>query len=220
MVEQLFGSKTRVKLLGLFYQNPGRAFYVREITRKIDEQINSVRRELANLLSIGIISSDTSNNKLYYEANQNFEHYDALASMFGGVPLKKSSKKKADIAKDGDAGDQVEAADVALEQTPQAPQDESVASLIKAGNVRLLVYTGQFTRDDLAGVDIFMVGDINTSNLENAIALLEKSEKKSLRYSVLTPQEYMYRRQINDRFVSNFLQSKKIVHVDKDNFIE
>ncbi|MDQ5953372.1 MAG: hypothetical protein QG647_106 [Patescibacteria group bacterium] len=220
MIEQLFGSKTRVKLLGLFYQNPGRAFYVREITRKIDEQINSVRRELANLLSIGIISSDTSNNKLYYEANQNFEHYDALASMFGGVPLKKSSKKKTDTAKDGKTEDQVASTDEAIEQATKAPQDESVASLIKAGNVRLLVYTGQFTRDDLAGVDIFMVGDINTSNLENAISLLEKSEKKSLRYSVLTPQEYMYRRQINDRFVSNFLQSKKIVHVDKDNFIE
>ncbi len=53
MIEQLFGSKTRVKLLGLFYSNPDRPFYVRELTRKIDEQINSVRRELANLLDVG-----------------------------------------------------------------------------------------------------------------------------------------------------------------------
>ena len=75
MVEQLFGSKTRVKLLQLFFSNPNRSFYVREITRKIDEQINSVRRELANLLSIGIISSDNNNNKLYYEVNQKYEHY-------------------------------------------------------------------------------------------------------------------------------------------------
>lgn len=55
MFEQLFGSKTRVKLLSLFYNNPERPFYVREITRKIDEQINSVRRELQNLLNIGIV---------------------------------------------------------------------------------------------------------------------------------------------------------------------
>ena len=52
----------------LFYSNPNRSFYVREITRKIDEQINSVRRELSNLLNIGIITSDTNNNKLYYLA--------------------------------------------------------------------------------------------------------------------------------------------------------
>ena len=59
MIDALFGSKTRVKLLHLFLNNPNRAFYVREITRKIDEQINSVRRELANMLNIGIIKSDS-----------------------------------------------------------------------------------------------------------------------------------------------------------------
>ena len=83
MIEQLFGSKTRVKLLQLFYSNPNRSFYVREITRKIDEQINSVRRELANLLSIGIIASDTTNNRLYYEVNQAYEFYDPLKTIFG-----------------------------------------------------------------------------------------------------------------------------------------
>ena len=63
MFEQLFGSKTRVKLLSLFYNNPERPFYVREITRKIDEQINSVRRELQNLLNIGIVRSVSQGNR-------------------------------------------------------------------------------------------------------------------------------------------------------------
>src|ERR1700760_3352624 len=94
MIEQLFGSKTRVKLLHLFYSNPSRAFYVREITRKVDEQINSVRRELANLLNIGIITSESNNNRLYYEVNQTYEHYKALAYIFGGQAAKKESKKK------------------------------------------------------------------------------------------------------------------------------
>src|SRR6201995_3521053 len=84
MIEQLFGSKTRVKLLQLFYSNPNRSFYVREITRKIDEQINSVRRELSNLLSIGVISSDGTNNRLYYEVNQEYEFYKPFGMIFGG----------------------------------------------------------------------------------------------------------------------------------------
>src|ERR1700685_1571412 len=92
MIEQLFGSKTRVKLLRLFYANPNRSYYVREITRKIDEQINSVRRELANLLSIGIISSDTTNNRLYYEVNQKYEFHAPLSQIFGGKP--KAAKTK------------------------------------------------------------------------------------------------------------------------------
>src|SRR3954447_26744701 len=99
MIEQLFGSKTRVKLLQLFYSNPNRSFYVREITRKIDEQINSVRRELANLLSIGIISSDTNNNRLYYEVNQTYEYYKPLAAIFGGgVSAAPTSKTPTSVA--------------------------------------------------------------------------------------------------------------------------
>src|SRR3984957_11271423 len=97
MVEQLFGSKTRVKLLQLFYSNPNRSFYVREITRKIDEQINSVRRELANLLNVGIITSDTSNNKVYYEVNQKYEFYSPLQEIFGanGTKTRRTTKAAA-----------------------------------------------------------------------------------------------------------------------------
>src|ERR1700710_94782 len=95
MIEQLFGSKTRVKLLQLFYGNPNRSFYVREITRKIDEQINSVRRELANLLNVGLITSDTSNNKVYYEVDQKYEYYAPLQEIFGGAKPKKANAKPA-----------------------------------------------------------------------------------------------------------------------------
>lgn len=211
MIEQLFGSKTRVKLLQLFYQNPNRAFYVREITRKIDEQINSVRRELANLLSIGIITSDNTNNKLYYEVNQKYEHYNALSSIFGGKKFKAAKKVTLDEKQDEKSK---------LDQ-PSEPEstDPFIGSLLKTGNVRLVVYTGQFTRDELTGIDILIVGDVNAVSLENLMAELEDTEKKELRYSLLSPEEFSYRKEVNDRFVSNVYQAKKIVHIDKDNYL-
>src|ERR1700759_298362 len=102
MIEQLFGSKTRVKLLQLFYTNPNRSFYVREITRKVDEQINSVRRELSNLLSIGIITSEANNNRLYYEVNQKYQHYQPFSMIFGGAsaapPVAKKTSSKVEKA--------------------------------------------------------------------------------------------------------------------------
>ena len=36
MIEQLFGSKTRVMLLRLFLNNPEKFYYVRELTRNLD----------------------------------------------------------------------------------------------------------------------------------------------------------------------------------------
>ncbi|MCA9347479.1 transcriptional regulator [Candidatus Saccharibacteria bacterium] len=197
MVEQLFGSKTRVKLLQLFMSNPNRSFYVREITRKVDEQINSVRRELANLLSIGVITSDTSNNRLYYEVDQKFKFYEPLSQMFGNGQVNKRIPKKAHVASDD----------------PNASLEDRIRGL---GNVQLAILSGQFTRDDSSGVDLLLVGDINLTKLENFISELEASEKKEIRYVLFGEQDFAYRRQISDRFTVTLLESKIQVLIDRD----
>jgi hypothetical protein len=194
MIEQLFGSKTRVKLLQLFYSNPNRSFYVREITRKIDEQINSVRRELANLLNVGIIVSDNTNNRLYYEVNQDYEFYDPLRAIFGkeggeGVTTPKTTKK------------------VAL-----TPEEERLKAL---GKVEIVILTGQFTRDESSGIDMLIVGEVNQNAMQKFVSELETRESKEIRYTVMSTTEFNYRRQIKDRFITTVLDSKKQIVVDK-----
>lgn len=189
MIEQLFGSKTRVKLLHLFYTNPNRSFYVREITRKIDEQINSVRRELSNLLSIGIIKSDSSGNRLYYEVNQKYSHYDALKSIFSGI----SKKEKASSKGSGD----------------------DLASKLRAtGAVELALLTGIFVREDHLPVDILVVGDVNHNKLQKLMTELEVEESRPVRYAVFNRDEYDYRRSLNDRFLNTILGAKRSVLID------
>lgn len=193
MIEQLFGSKTRVKLLELFYSNPNRSFYVREITRKIDEQINSVRRELANLLNVGIIVSENNNNRLYYEVNQKYEHFDPFTQIFGnGASVAKKTKGKASAA---------------LVQA-----DDELKAL---GHIELALYTGQFTRDERSGIDLLIVGNVNNYQVEKYVADLEAKEGKEIRYVILSSSEFEYRHKIHDRFIVNVLASKKQVLVDR-----
>ncbi|MGH7249655.1 MAG: transcriptional regulator [Minisyncoccia bacterium] len=201
MVEQLFGSKTRVKLLQLFYGNPNRSFYVREITRKIDEQINSVRRELANLLSIGIIASDTNNNRLYYEVSQDYDYYQPLSVIFGGTPAKAMPKKSATKSK-------ITTETIAKEN----PQTQEIKAI---GNIELALFTGQFTRDETSGIDLLIVGDVNQTKLAKYIDDLEEKEGKEIRYTVIPKREFDYRKQVKDRFLSNIITSKKQVLIDK-----
>ncbi len=210
MIEQLFGSKTRVKLLQLFYSNPNRSFYVREITRKIDEQINSVRRELANLLNVGIIVSDNTNNRLYYEVNQDYEFYDPLRAIFGGAVFAPPIDAP---AIDGKAPAPVapRAKKVAL-----TPEEEKLKAL---GNLELVLYTGQFTRDEASGIDMLVVGDVNHNALQKYVTDLELQENKEIRYTVMPPAEFKYRRQIKDRFITTVLDSKKQVIVDKSGIL-
>lgn len=200
MVEQLFGSKTRVKLLRLFYSNPNRSFYVREITRKIDEQINSVRRELSNLLQIGIITSDTTNNRLYYEVNQKFEFYEPLRIIFGGIDVTVASPK-------------------ATQKQKVSGTAEENTEIRELGNIHLALYTGQFTRDETSGVDLLIVGDVNPNKLQKFVTELEAKEGKEIRYAVLSLDDYKYRQQIKDRFVVSIQSAKKQVLIDKQELV-
>lgn len=195
-MEQLFGSKTRVKLLQLFLQYPNRAFYVREITRKIDEQINSVRRELANLLNIGILTSVSKDNRLYYEVNQKFEHYPALRALFAGSAL---------------GGEKPDA---------NTSSNDKLSEVLKSlGSVELMIYMGEFTGDNRTGADILLVGNINKTNVNNYISELEDEEGREIRYVVMTLDEYKYRYSVNDRFLSLVLDSKKTIAHDPNGLI-
>ncbi len=191
MIDQLFGSKTRVKLLYLFFNNPSRPFYVREITRKIDEQINSVRRELANLLSIGIITSVSRNNRLYYEVNQAYSHFKSLSTIF-----------KADI----EANDSLPAA---------KPADNNQKRFRELGSIQAAYLLGSLVQDLSMPVDVFIVGDINRAKFQNLIKELEAEEGRELNYTTLTKQEYDYRVDINDRFLNDVLAAKKSAIIDE-----
>lgn len=194
MIDALFGSKTRVKLLHLFLNNPGKAFYVREITRLIDEQINSVRRELANMLSIGIITSDTADNKLYYEINQRYEHYVPLRAIFADGHIEPVTSPQS-----------VDAWHDALTTLPGA---------------RVAVASGVLVRGSTSRVDILLVGDIPTTKLNQAMKEVEQKEGRELNYSVMSYDDFYYRLSVRDKFITEILNGKHVVLLDADNILK
>lgn len=193
MFENLFGSKTRVKLLSLFFNNPNRPYYVREITRKVDEQINSVRRELSNLLAIGIIRSEGNNNKLYYEVNQEYQFYAPLRSIFTNVALEDTASQEA------------------REDT------DLIKKLRSSGKVMLAFETGTFVRDASVNVDLFIMGDVNRARISKLVTEMEQELGREINYTIMTPEEYGYRQRLNDRFLSGLAAAKKIMLIDETN---
>lgn len=193
MIDALFGSKTRVKLLHLFLNNPGRAFYVREITRKIDEQINSVRRELANMLSIGIIKSENSNNRLYYEINQDYPHFKPLHQIFA----------------DSGISDAVGVADA----------NDWTKRLKPLGDVKVVILSGKLVHGSTSDVDIVVAGNLNKTQVKKFIKELEEEENKSLNYSIMSYEDFYYRLSIKDRFVTTLLSTKHTVIADTERIV-
>lgn len=81
MLKKIFGSGARVKLFQQFLLNPEEEFFIRELTRILDEQINSLRRELENLEKIGLLKSKERNRKKYYHVNPHFPLLHELTSI-------------------------------------------------------------------------------------------------------------------------------------------
>lgn len=198
-IEQLFGSKTRAKLLSLFLDNPERAYYVRELTREIDAQLNSVRRELKNLVDLGIVlevegkilpnerevegESQKLEKKKFYRAHEGFPLFDDLRAV-----MKKSM--------------------VLL-------NNELVRSLREKGRVDLLLLTGRFTDAKDVVIDVLVVGDIDADIVRQSLAEFEKTVGREVNYTYMPKEDFMHRREWGDRFLNTVLQAKHIVLVNE-----
>lgn len=82
VLKALFSSQTRVKLLSTFLLHPEEEYFIRELTRLLNEQINSIRRELENLRRIGIVKARHKARKKYYRVDADFPLYQDLRSLF------------------------------------------------------------------------------------------------------------------------------------------
>lgn len=195
MIEQLFGSKTRVKLLHIFFHSSDRPFYVRELARLAESQLNAVRRELSNLEKVGIISpvvvvegeiqdgSGTGRSK-YYKLDPGCLLYGELKALLF----------KAQILY----------------------ERELIETLKnKAGKLKVLLFTGCFTDAKNAETDILLVGEIRPVVVSKLVVDFEKKLGKSLRYTIMTEKEFKDRREIGDKFLYSIFEEKHVIVVDE-----
>lgn len=192
-IEQMFGSKTRARLMSLFLQQPKELFYVRELTRRIDAQLNSVRRELKNLVDMGLIlekqsdrvrsSTTLSEKKKYYTTNTDFILFDDLRSLFQKVQI-------------------------LLKQN-------LVQEIDSKGTIFYFAFTGRFVDAKDIPTDILIVGDIKQSLLEEMIKKFELEIPYEINYTLMPKDEFRDRRQVADRFLSTILNAEKVVMIDR-----
>lgn len=85
-IVKLFWSKSRAKILEKFFldyaSENDEPSHMRGISRDLDEQINSVKRELENLETLWILKSYTENKKKYFQINKRFPLLEEFKSVF------------------------------------------------------------------------------------------------------------------------------------------
>ncbi len=193
MLEHLFGSKTRVKLLTVFLHHPEDVFFVRELTRRIDTQINAVRREIQNLLDLGLISEGVAKEdeagvkrpglkRKYYVANRTFPLYQELHALL----------TKAHILIERKLDDRIR----------------------RLGDVKYLAFMGSFLGTP-GDIDLFLVGTVDDKELRAFLSGLETELGFEVNYTKMTPQDFAYRKDVADRFLHSILLAPKHIVIDK-----
>ena len=66
---QIFSSKVRAALFGIFFGLRRRPVHMRELERLTEFAIGTIQQELKKLVSINLLKRTRDGNRVYYEAN-------------------------------------------------------------------------------------------------------------------------------------------------------
>lgn len=210
MLEKIFCSKIRVKLLRFFLTNDLEFYYLAEICKKTGLNLSTVKKEMENLKKLDLINegktkiatqifpekdkkiksgkksshhkSEKENFKVFYTLNKNFILYPELKSL--------------------------------LIKSQLLLEEFLVKRIKKLGKVYFLALSGFFT-GVASKTDLLIVGRINKKRIKNLINDLEKDLGRDINYTVMSLQEYKFRGDLTDRFLFDVLENKKVVLIDE-----
>ncbi len=199
ILERIFGSVAKVKIIKLFLFNRESAFDSAEVALRAQVSIGTARKEINNLFRIGFIKQRSYTKELKQQKNrrvtivrkrsngwvldQKFPHIEALEQFLGSVnPFK---------------------------------HKDMIDRLSRAGKIQLLVIAGVFLKDPEARVDLLVVGDnLKEGMMENIIKTIESEIGKEIRYAIFETSEFKYRHSMFDKLVRDILdyQHEKIIN--------
>lgn len=184
MLRDLIVSKVRIKLLEIFLYQLTEIFYVRQLVRMTGEEINAVRRELQRLEAAGMLKKEARGNRLYYWFNKHHPLFGDLLAI---------------ISKTVGLGGKI------------------VENKHKLGRINFALLSGRFARrlppESEGKVDLLVVGEVKMNLLADLIKEEESQLKREINYSVMTRQEFEFRRKRRDPFLLGILADSRIMLV-------
>lgn len=182
LLEDLIISRVRVKMLSLFLNNPATIYHVREVVRQVGEEINAVRRELAHLEKAGMLAKEQRANRLFYRFRKEYPLYFELMELVG-----KTSGLGWDIVK----------------------------NKAKLGKIKFAMLSGRFLRGlphkSGSDVDLLIVGSVVLQELGAFVKAEEVKKERELNYTVMTEEEFSFRKRRRDPFVLEILSGSRLM---------
>ncbi len=163
ILQKLFTSKIRYKILEQFFVFNNKNINVRSISRLINSAVPPVSRELHNLEEAGVLKSIKNSNGLYYQLDENCEIIPELKAL-----LMKTSSYKEKIKK-------------------ELKKVKSIKKTFIFGSY------AEGTQTAKSDIDIFIIGEPDLNKLNLIINKLEKNIHIPIEYIVMPEKELLKR---------------------------
>lgn len=186
MLQHIIPSKARRKILELFFHHPTEIYYLRKVVRETQEEVNAVKRELDILYEEKVLLKERRLNKIYYSLNKNYYFYDEFLRIFTKTSLLPTLIYK---------------------------------NLSKIGKVKYIALSIRYAKNlPIKDDEIYLlfVGVIVLPEVEAIIKEIEKTFGRPINYTVMTEDEFLFRKKNNDPFIWRFLKIPKIMIVGSE----
>ncbi|HOU76002.1 MAG TPA: hypothetical protein PK957_02685 [Candidatus Dojkabacteria bacterium] len=186
ILSQVITADTRRDIITLFIHHHNEKFHLRNLSRLTKKQVNAVSRELSNLVKIGFLSSEFAGKKKYFFINKNFLLLEEFTKM---------------IYKTTGLGRKI------------------VENKKNIGNVDLAIITNNYIKNvhkNQYDIDLLLVGEIIIPVTGQLIKEVEVEQRREIKYTVISREDFDFRRKKKDIFIENILNNDHIVLIGKE----
>ncbi|MBU1007111.1 MAG: nucleotidyltransferase domain-containing protein [Candidatus Omnitrophica bacterium] len=186
-ITKIFKSKARQAIFRLYFTNPDKSFYLRELERELYIPVSMLRKELMKLEQDGLFLSSRKGNLLYYSLDKGYPLYRELKTIvFKTVGVQGALSKMLIPLKSIKA---------AFIYGSYAKNEDNAKS----------------------DVDLFLIGNPDENKLVEMISKLEKELKREINYNIYTNKDIKKKKRLKDPFIKEVAQSKKIFLIGGEN---
>jgi predicted nucleotidyltransferase len=186
LLDKLFGSRTRARLLGWFFAHSGESYSVRQLASILGDDPSNLSKELAKLEELGILISSRERNLKRFQVNQECAF---------GPELKGLVQKTTGIMG-------------RLTSALQAAKGIGFAFVYGS--------FAKGTENAESDIDLLIVGDIDLDKLDRIFIGLEKAFGRTVNYVLYNKREYETKMAEGNAFLQEVRGRDKIWIIGKN----
>lgn len=188
MLEALYVTKSKIRqgLFALFFTNPSKKYYLRELHRILGYSAGNIRRELLKFQKDNLFHTEKIGNLLYYSLNAGHPLFDDLKNIISKT-----------VGVEGTLRNILSS----IEQIKVAFVYGSFASKLQKAT---------------SDIDLMIVGNPDISNLNEKIARLEKRLKRDINTTIYCWEEYKAKKESQSSFILDLQKNPKIMLIGKE----